>query len=147
MKIIKYTILSLITAVILDAVFVKAYDSPYIVLVSDALVGNNEYDRGTFTKTHGSDVHQSYENRYSGTATTSNCVKCKIKTTLYGRIDLGGGIYTNLVSNSPVTKMGEVAHFNNSADLAGDYTLKLQRYDWTILKTYHTGVWYLNVEY
>lgn len=148
MKFLKYSVLILTLAIATDFALASAYSSPAMVDISPTLSASGVYTSSTFTKNTGQSVRQAYENYSSITALTNPCPNCVIATRVRAYINnpLNGEI-TEEYPEGITTRMGEVRHFNNIVNYEGDNLVYVWRHDFTALKTYHSALWYLNMNY
>ena len=135
MNFMKYTIISLVVAVVVDLFLVTA-SANKVVGVSINLIKN---ETKSLTKYYVKDTMnaQYYENTYASTPLNSPCQGCKISA----KPILRNGDYGDAVT----VKMGEKARFKTDVTKTmGEYTLLVWRKDLTALNTDHTGIWTIN---
>lgn len=148
MKFLKYSVLILTLAIVTDFALASAYSSPAMVDVSPTLSATGVYTSNTFTKNTGQSVRQAYEHFSSITALTNPCPNCQIGTRIRAYIinPLSGEI-TEEYPEGIKTRMGDVSYFNDIVNYEGDNLVYVWRHDFTTLKTYHSALWYLNMNY
>lgn len=147
MKYFKYSILLLTIAVFTDFALAKAYSSPASVLVSPEIAFNGVYTSDTFEKNTGEDVRQRYENSFSATAWTNPCNDCQIAARVRAtQPSMSNPNETiDVYPEGVVTVMGQTGRFNDLVNKKGDNLIYVWRHDSTLLKTYHSALWYLNM--
>lgn len=147
MRFLKYSVLILTVAVLTDFALAKAYSSPATVLVSPEISFNGVYTSSTYTKNTGLDVRQAYKNSFSTTVLTNPCPKCVIASRVRStQSSISNPNETiNVYPEGFTTVMGQTKHFNDLVNMRGDNLIYVWRVDKTLLKTYHSALWYLNM--
>ena len=136
MKFLKYALITLILAVITDLTLVFAYDTGAVQSIHPELSGNNTYYTSYYTKTY--ETRQRYYNESTYTGLTNPCPDCKVQI----RLHTDDGDF----SIAYLSKTGSNTRFTDSTVwyLPNNYRLSLKRFDFSLLTTYHFGLWYVN---
>ncbi len=133
MKFIKYSLIILIAAIILNTGIVLASTTPSIHYLIPTLIRNKTQNTSTLTKNRG--LNQGYKTVENHTTLTSPCPNCVISTTL-------DGPYTKEAITT--TSKDKRKNFNDKSGFSGNYYITIKRSDKTVLNTRHSGEWYLN---
>lgn len=135
MKTLKYAMIALLVAIGMDGILVFAYASPTSMQIGSTLSGNTaQYTQYATKKTW---TGQKYYNRETYTAMTNPCPNCQIAN----YFQKSGGSSSGAI----ITKTGQTKGSNETGTASpGDYRLKYQRYDFTLLDTYHFATWTIN---
>lgn len=133
----KFSLIVLTLSIMSSLVLTNAYASPgFTTYVQVTLpTATNTWDGSWRTKN--TDITQQYAHEFSSTMLTKDCTDCMVSTDLYtedGKI------------SSAVTIKGNIADLRDSFN-QGDYRVKLWRVNPGLLKTTHTGTWYINNPY
>ena len=151
MKYFKLSLVILAVAIISSSIAPRAIVAVKKILYSVELSGDSVYkSERYFPKEDG--YTPKYEHNTSLTVLTNPCPKCQIQTKIFLQ-----GKETDDTSTAVVTTMGTTATFTAASfslpfALATPenpqwYRINLKRFDFTILKTSHTGYLWLNPSY
>ncbi len=135
MKFVKYAIMTLVLATVLDLSIVMAYKTVYNVPTRYDLDKNNAVYTDYYTKINWNTM--TYTNDGAFTWLTNPCSTCKIATKLY---TAGGD-----TAEATTTVTGETKPLApSSMSRPDDFKLKIWRFDPTLLTTVHGGNWIIN---
>lgn len=138
MKYLKIAFGLMVLSLILSSTLSIAYPSPSQVGVVVELPENNQSVK-TSNKTKTTWTAQRYKNNYANTVLSQNCSNCQVAVRIY---TVSKGDFTTENHMKP----GETKTLKNPTSFSSpnDYYLTLRRYDFSALKTSHSGIWYIN---
>lgn len=133
MKYLKITFAVLLIAIITDSVLSFASVKPILVSVTlnkQEPYVIKEWEKETWAT-------QEYEHSSSITDLTNPCTNCTISARIWNS--------SNDWSAATLTKMGQKTPIARTTHKSpGKYKLKIERADFTLLKTYHVATWHLD---
>jgi len=135
MQYLKISMFLAVFALMLSTFNVWAYVSPGSTTYSSVTLKADKTAYVGDWRTKNTTNYQYYSHVGSTTSWSGDCDDCIVSTDLYDTI---GKI------NSTTTVKGDYKKIANSA-LRGDYFIKLWRVNPGLIKTLHTGTWYMNV--
>lgn len=138
----KYMVLSLVIltiTIIISATGVQAYLQPGSTTFAGVELKSDKSKYTSDRRTKINSIEQQYYHVGSTTFMSPDCTDCIVSTDLYEELD-----NVDAKISSTTTVKGELKNMADSA-VAGNYFVKLWRVNPGIIKTTHSGTWYINI--